>query len=275
MIDVLAVASGICGGGRAVRHSAVTVVVGDGQPVVRRGLQSLLGSSGITMVGEATTARETVQRAVLHKPDVVVVDIGLPDFRLDTTIQAILRVTPSTCVLVFTAVDSEDAVITSLRAGARGYILKTGTDERVVRAIYGIAMGETVLCPGASKRLVNRLENGCRSTALFPQLTSREQQIFELMESGLRNATIATQLQLSPKTVGNHITTIFAKLHVASRPEAVELARQHRLGRGRADGPLLELVGPSRAKAGPATPALSLSRQLAGRPFAPSSGGEQ
>jgi len=103
-----------------MRRSTVTVLVADEQPVVRHGLQSLLGSSsGIAVVAEAATVRETVQQAVLHKPDVLVLDIELPGFRVDSTIQEILRCSPSTSIVVFTSVDGEDAVVASIRAPRR------------------------------------------------------------------------------------------------------------------------------------------------------------
>lgn len=251
-----------------MRCSTVTVLVADEQPVVRHGLQSLLGSSsGIAVVAEAATARETVRQAVLHKPDVLVLDIELPGFRVDSTIREILRCSPSTSIVVFTSVDGEDAVVASIRAGARGYVLKTDPDEGLVRAIRAIATGEMALGRGAAERLVSRLASDAGDRSVFPTLTAREREVFELIESGLSNQAIAARLQLAPKTVGNHISAIFAKLHVRSRFEAIELARQSRLGRGRTDRLVFELVGHPRAGEASGEPAASAPRTAGDAPL--------
>ncbi|SDI17162.1 DNA-binding response regulator, NarL/FixJ family, contains REC and HTH domains [Actinokineospora alba] len=211
----------------------VTVVLADEQPIVRRGLIALLSrSSEITVVGEASTTREVTRLAAVHRPDVLVIDAELPGSQVDATIREVLRTSPSTAVLVFTAVDDENTVVAALRAGARGYLLKSCDDGGIIRAVTGLAQGDAVLGPRVADQLINRIgSRAARNQDLFPELTAREQDVLELMVSGMRNAGIAAQLHLSPKTIANHISTIFNKLHVASRMEAVELAKAAIRGR--------------------------------------------
>jgi DNA-binding NarL/FixJ family response regulator len=208
----------------------VSVVLADEQPVVRHGMTSLLSeSSDIVVVAEAATAREALRMSVLHRPDVLVLDPELLGVQVSATVREVLRATPGTAVLVFTAADDEDTVVAALRAGARGYLLKNSAGGGIVRAVTGLAEGETVLGPGIADRLVRRI--GSRSARLqdmFPELTAREQEVLGLLSAGMGNSAIANQLHLSPKTIANHISVIFGKLHVGSRAEAKALAQGHR-----------------------------------------------
>jgi DNA-binding NarL/FixJ family response regulator len=221
------------GEGVSVELTRVTVVIADEQPIVRRGLHALLSRSPeIAVVAEAGTAQEATRLAVLHRPDVLVIDAELPGGQVDSTIREVLRTSPSTAVLVFTAVDDEDSVVAAVRAGARGYLLKSCADGGIVRAVTGLAQGDAVLGPGIADRLVDRIgSRAARNQDLFPELTAREQDVLELMVSGMRNAAIAAKLHLSPKTIANHISTIFNKLHVTNRMEAVELTKSAMRGR--------------------------------------------
>ncbi|NBE80022.1 response regulator [Micromonospora sp. NEAU-HG-1] len=210
----------------------VTVVLADAQPVVRKGLRALLSSSAeVTVVAEAGTAREAMKGAASLRPDVLVLDIELPDFQAGVTLQEIARISPSTAVLVFTAVEDEGSVFAAMRAGARGYVLKSCPGDGIVRTIRGVATGEVILGPRVADQLIAQLGREPRNQQLFPELTARERQVLELIASGMRNGAIATQLHLSPKTVSNHISTIFNKLNVSDRYEAIEVARKARLER--------------------------------------------
>jgi DNA-binding NarL/FixJ family response regulator len=221
----------------------VTVVLADAQPVVRRGLHALLASSAeVTVVAEAGTTREAMSCAASLRPDVLVLDIELPGFQVGVTLQEIARTSPSTAVLVFTAVEDEGAVYAAMRAGARGYVLKSCPGDGIVRTIRGLATGEVILGPRVADQLIGRLGREPRNQQLFPELTARERQVLELIASGMRNVAIATRLNLSPKTVSNHISTIFNKLNVSDRYEAIEVARKARLERPEPFEPGLELV---------------------------------
>ena len=227
-------------------QTGITVVVADGQPVVRQGLRSLLASSpDLTVVADAASAEEAVRQTVLHKPRVLVIDVDAPGFRPGETVRGLGRAAPDTSVLVFTARDDVESLVDCLVAGVRGYVLKTGTGEGLVGAIQGVARGSLVLCPGVADRLVGRLAAAPVEPEPFPELTGREREVLELIEAGLRNSAIAARLQLAPKTVSNHISAILAKLHVGSRHEAIELAQRYRPAASRTAGPRLELVGRS------------------------------
>jgi len=231
-----------------VEPSLVTVVLADQQPVVRRGLRALLsGQPEVAVVADAASARDAIRLAALHRPCVLVIDVELPGFQVGGSIREVLRATPSTAVLVFTADAAEDTVVTAIRAGARGYVLKSSSDDAILRAVRGLAAGEAVLAPGVMDRLVSQIDSRpARHNELFPGLSPRELDVLELMASGLRNAAIAARLHLSPKTVANRISLIFNKLQVADRAEAIELV--HRTRRGRAAESPRELIrlGPAR-----------------------------
>ncbi len=225
-----------------VEPSLVTVVLADEQPVVRRGLRALLSCQPeVAVVADAANARDAIRLAALHRPCVLVIDVELPGFQVDGSIREVLRVSPSTAVLVFTADAADDTVVTAIRAGARGYVLKSSSDDGILRAVRGVAAGEAVLGPGVVDRLVTQLDNRpAQHNSLFPELSPRELDVLELMASGMRNAAIAARLHLSPKTVANRISLIFSKLQVADRSEAIELV--HRTRRGRAAESPRELI---------------------------------
>ncbi len=220
------------------KRRAVTVVLADAQPVVRRGLHALLSPSAeVTVVAEAGTTREAMRSVASLRPDVLVLDVELPGFQVGVTLQEIARMSPSTAVLVFTAVEDEASVFAAMRAGARGYVLKSCPGDGIVRTIRGLATGEVILGPRVADQLVRQLGREPRNQQLFPELTTRERQVLELIASGMRNGAIATRLNLSPKTVSNHISTIFSKLNVSDRHEAIEVARKARLERVGSYGP--------------------------------------
>ncbi|WP_084556191.1 response regulator [Couchioplanes caeruleus] len=213
------------------KPGAVTVVLADAQPVVRRGLCAMLSSAEVTVVAEVATAREAMKAAAELRPDVLVLDVDMPGVQMGVTLQEIARMSPSTAVLIFTAVEDEGTVFAAMRAGARGYVLKSCPGDGIVRTIRGVATGEVILGPTVADQLIGQLCREPRNQQLYPELTAREREVLELIASGLRNAAIATRLNLSPKTVSNHISTIFSKLHVSDRFEAIEVVRRARMGR--------------------------------------------
>ena len=205
------------------------IVVVDDHAVVREGLRALLGAvDGYELVATAGTAAEAVREVVTHRPDVVVMDISLPDGSgIDATRQ-IGRVAPETAVLMLTMYDDDESLFLAMRAGALGYVLKGADPEDIVRAIDGVAAGHAVFGPGVARRAITYL-SAPREESL-PGLTPRERDVLELIASGLGNAAIATRLGVSPNTVANHISNIFGKLQVASRAEAIVRAREAGMG---------------------------------------------
>ncbi|MET7847800.1 response regulator transcription factor [Streptomyces avermitilis] len=212
------------------------IVVVDDHPVFRMGMTALLGSlSGLTVVAEAEDGASAVAAARTHRPDVVVMDLHLGD-RTPSGVEAtreILRIRPGTAVLVVTMLDDDDSVFASMRAGARGYLLKGAAPAEIERAVRAVANGEVILGPAVASRAVAYL-TGLRSAGAppvaLPELTAREREVLDLVARGLDNLAISRRLVLSPKTVRNHLSNILTKLQAATRAEAIVRARQAGLG---------------------------------------------
>lgn len=201
--------------------SVLTVALVDDHPVMRCGLRALLsGVDGIDVVAESSTEPAALERALRHRPDVLVVDGPVAD---------IARLAPGVALLVFTGCEDDAALFAALRAGARGYLLKGAELTDLVRAIRGVAAGEVIFGARIAHRLTALMTLQARPAAL-PTLTSREHEILELLARGMDNGTIARTLFLAPKTVRNNISTIFSKLGVLDRAEAITRARAAGLG---------------------------------------------
>jgi DNA-binding NarL/FixJ family response regulator len=213
-------------------QAELSVVLADDHPVVRGGLRALLsGVDGINVVAEAAARVDTLAEALLLAPDVLIVDLPMrgPDGVL--TIQSVLRSAPNVAVLVFTTSEDDESVFNAMRAGARGYILKGAEQDDIVRAIRGVAAGEAIFGARIASRLTALMMRRTQPDRYpFPDLTSREREILELIAGGLGNAAIAHRLFLASKTVRNNISTIFAKLGAADRSAAIIRARAAGLG---------------------------------------------
>jgi DNA-binding NarL/FixJ family response regulator len=215
-----------------VREAELTMVLADEHPVVRSGLRALLESIGeIEVVAEARTGREAVREALLHRPDVLMMDLELTDPDGITAIREVQRSQPGIAVLVFTMCDDDASVFTAMRAGARGFIHKDAEQEDIVRAIRGVAAGEAIFGPSIAARLTDLFSGQAFDRHPFPDLTSREREVLDLIAEGLPNSAIARRLYLAPKTISNHISTIFSKLGVPDRAAAIVQAREAGLGR--------------------------------------------
>jgi DNA-binding NarL/FixJ family response regulator len=210
----------------------VRVVVADDHPIVRDGLRALLASlPDIELVGEATNGREAVRSAVTDRPDVMVMDLRMPDLDGVAATAEICRAAPDVAVLVLTMLDDDDSVFAAMRAGARGYLVKGASQQDIVRAITAVAAGEAIFGPGVARRVLRYFTAPPAAQPAFPELSPREREVLDLIAGGLSNAAIAGRLGLSTKTVGNHTSAIFAKLQVAGRAEAIIRAREAGLGR--------------------------------------------
>lgn len=233
-------------------HGEVTVVLSDEQPMIRNGLRALFSDiQGITVVAEATTGQEAVRQALLHRPTVLILDMDFGGREGAATIRKVLQSAPRIAVLVFTSFDDDESVLGAVQAGARGYLLKSAEKETIVRAVRGLAAGEAIFGPRIAGRLPELFSSRTAGTQqLLPELTERERQVLDLIATGIRNSAIAYQLHLSPKTISNHISTIFSKLRVTGRAEAIVLARNAGLGGAQVPRRGIELVG-DRSQTGP------------------------
>jgi DNA-binding NarL/FixJ family response regulator len=214
--------------------SDIRVLIADDHPVVRRGLGALLSTvGGFEVVGEAEDGAAAVREAQLLRPDVVLMDVRMPGVDGVEATRRIRAAVPQTAVLVLTMYDDDATVFTAMQAGARGYLLKGAEQDEIADAIRAVVRGQAIFGPGIAGRVLGYFANPPSAVAAehpFPELTAREREILELLAEGKRTAAIASALYLSPKTVSNNLTSIFAKLEVADRAEAIVRAREQGLG---------------------------------------------
>lgn len=206
----------------------------DDHPVVRTGLRALISTlPQIEVVAEASDGESAVREAVLLRPDVALMDVRMAGVDGVEATRRLRTAAPETRVLMMTMYDDDETVFTAMRAGARGYLLKGAQQEEIHSAVLAVAAGQAVFGPSVAGRLLDLMTSSPApaAPAPFPRLTDRERTVLDLLAAGRPTASIATQLHLSPKTVSNHLTGIFAKLEVADRAAAIVVAREQGLGR--------------------------------------------
>lgn len=208
---------------------SISILLVDDHPVFLFGMRMLIqAEADMTLVGEAMSGAQALELVHAHRPDVVIVDINLPDMSGVEITRRVHQDHPHTRVLALTMQDDQ-TVFAALKAGASGYILKGTGGEETLRAIRAVADGESIFSPSISRRIVQHFDKAS-STAVFPELTEREREILELLAQGLTNTAIAERLSLSVKTVRNRVSDIFSKLHVSDRASAILKARDAGLG---------------------------------------------
>jgi DNA-binding NarL/FixJ family response regulator len=213
-----------------VSEAVIRVVLADDHAVVVAGLRALLGSlPGFEVVGEAADGEAVVREVQLTRPDVVLMDVRMPHTDGLEATRRIRAAAPDTAVLILTMLDDDETVFAAMRAGAQGYLLKGSGQDELERTLRGVAGGQAVFGPGVAARMLQHFAGG-RTTA-FTQLIDREREILDLIAGGLRNTVIADRLGVAPKTVANHISSIFVKLQVTDRSAAIVRAREQGLGR--------------------------------------------
>jgi DNA-binding NarL/FixJ family response regulator len=213
--------------------SITRVLLVDDHPAFLEGLALLLSDAEhLQVVGRATDGEEACRLHAELVPDVVIMDLHMPRVGGIEATRRIVDAVPATAVLVLTMVEDDDSVFAALRAGARGYVLKGAGRDEVLRAIDAVRQGEAIFGPGIAQRILGYWSNASAAPPVaFPELTEREREVLELIAQGHNNAEIARRFVLSPKTVRNHISNIFTKLHVADRSQAIVRAREAGLGR--------------------------------------------
>ncbi|RKT56567.1 response regulator [Saccharothrix australiensis] len=211
---------------------ALRALVVDDHPLFRYGLSTALSAaSDVAVVGEASGGTAAVAMAAALRPDVVVMDLNMPDLGGVEATRRIVAHDPGARVLVLTMFDDDDSVSAAMRAGALGYLLKAARPQQVVRAVRAVAEGEAIFSPAIAARLSAYFGGAAGfGVAAFPELTAREREVLLLMAVGRGNAAIARVLVLSPKTVRNHVSNILRKLHVTDRAQAVSRAKRAGLG---------------------------------------------
>jgi DNA-binding NarL/FixJ family response regulator len=211
----------------------VTVLVADDHPVFRDGLASLLATQpDVEVVATAADGAEAVRAAIELKPDVVVMDLQMPELNGIEATRRLSTQLPDTKILVFTMGEEDGTVLAAMRAGARGYLVKGASQQEVARAITTVHTGGLVFGASLAARITDLLSSGGSppERSPFPQLTERELEILDLIAAGRNNGQIASALYLAPKTVRNNVSTILAKLHATDRADAMIRAREAGLG---------------------------------------------
>ena len=212
----------------------VRVVIADDHPVFRDGLHMTLDDEpDITVVAAVADGDAAIGETLRGDADVVLMDLRMPGVGGIEATARIVAERPATSVVVLTMSDDDDSVFAALRAGARGYLLKEADADDILRAVRAVAAGEAVFGPRIADRVIAFFSAaGLRGAAAtpFPQLTDREREVLDLVARGCDNPTIARRLFLSEKTVRNHVSACLTKLQVASRAEAVAVARDGGLG---------------------------------------------
>lgn len=211
----------------------VRVLIADDHPLFRSGMRALLEADPDTAcAGEAGSGEEAVAAATALGPDVILMDLKLPGISGIDATRRILERVPNARVLVVTMFEDDHSVFAAVRAGARGYVLKGAAPDEMLRAIKAAASGEAIFSPAIATRLIEffaTLQPSAFPNGL-PGLTEREREILELIAQGQNNPQIARSLHLSSKTVANHVSVIFGKLHVTDRAQAMLRARKAGLG---------------------------------------------
>lgn len=210
------------------------LLIAEDETVVRYALAQLLAAEDdIQVVGEAADGGEAVVLARQRQPDVVLMDLSMPKMDGIAATRKIKEETPECAIVVLTIYSDDDKVFDAIKAGASGYVLKDSPAEQTVEAIRAAARGEGFLHPSLVSKVMDEFARISRLRAaakeVFKELTRRELEVLELLGKGLKNREIAEQLHISEKTVKNHVSSIFFKLHVNDRTQAALLAARHGL----------------------------------------------
>jgi DNA-binding NarL/FixJ family response regulator len=213
-------------------RDAVRVLIADDHPVFRDGLAALLDTRpDVDVVATAANGVEAVALTEEHRPDVVVMDLQMPELNGIDATRRIAEAMPEVRVLVFTMGEEDGTVLAAMRAGARGYLVKGASQDEVARAISTVHAGGLVFGASLALRIADLLSGSATpDRTAFPQLTERELEILDLIAAGKNNAQIASSLYLAPKTVRNNVSNILAKLQATDRAEAIIRAREAGLG---------------------------------------------
>jgi DNA-binding NarL/FixJ family response regulator len=205
----------------------IRVLVADDHPMLREGLTAVLGTQpDFEVIGEAADGSEVVQLAETLRPDVILLDLEMPTVDGVAALEGLRDAGSEARTIVFTAYDTDERILGSLRAGARGYLLKGASRAEIFDAIRTVHSGGSLLGPAVTSRLLDHIEQGDERP---DGLTPRELEVLTLLARGLKNAEIASELFISERTVKFHVSSILAKLGAETRTEAVRIAARRGL----------------------------------------------
>ena len=210
-----------------------TVLIADDHPLTRDALTSLLAGNGFDVVGEAGDGAHAVERACALQPDLVLLDLSMPDVDGLAALPELRAAAPNAEVVVLTASGTEDDLLAAIRAGAAGYLLKTEPPERLVEFLRGVVRGEAALSGSVARSLLERVREGREGgipDAIAELLSAREAEVLLLLDEHLATDEIAGRLFISEHTVRSHVKSLLHKLRVSARPEALETHAHARAG---------------------------------------------
>ncbi len=210
----------------------IRVLIADDHEVVRMGIKVLLQQhQSLRVVGEASTGEEAVQQALIHRPDVVVLDVRMPNMTGVEACQQIVQQLPDTRVIMLTSYAEDELLFAAIRAGASGYVLKRIGSDDLVRTIEAVGRGESALDPSMTEAVFRefRQTERTKESAVFADLSAQEMRVLALIADGLTNREIAGRLFLGEGTVRNYVSNLLSKLHLANRAEAAAFAVQHHI----------------------------------------------
>jgi DNA-binding NarL/FixJ family response regulator len=212
-------------------ESPVRVLIVDDDALMRAGLRGILANDeAIEVVGEAADGRDAIYRTRLLRPEVVLMDVRMPDLDGISATRKLLDAFPDTRVVILTTFEQDDYIFGALRAGASGFLLKRTRPEELVAAVHTIAAGDSLLSPSVTSRVIERMAQqpgpDASRDARLDELTPRERDVLELLARGLSNAEIAAALRIEESTVKTHVKRLLAKLRVRDRVQAVIFAHQ-------------------------------------------------
>jgi DNA-binding NarL/FixJ family response regulator len=208
----------------------IRLLVADDHPVVRDGLVAMLGTQpDFKVVAEAATGAEAVMQALTHQPNIILLDLEMPEMDGAQAIERIRAGCLASRIIVFTAFDTDDKIVGAVRAGAHGYLLKGVPRDELFRAIRTVSAGGSLLQPVVASKLMHHLSQQTQLPALPEPLTERELDVLKCLALGRSNKEIAQQLAISERTVKFHMSAILGKLNATNRTEALTLAAQHGL----------------------------------------------
>lgn len=216
-----------------INDRPIRLLIADDHALFREGIQALLlATPDIACVGEASTGKETVSLTKDVQPDVILMDINMPEINGIEVTRQILRAQPDTGIVMVTMLEDDASVFAAMRAGARGYVLKGANHDELLQSIRAVAQGQVLFGPAIAARVTQFFANAQTLAAEkpFPDLTDREQEILSLMARHHSNPEIAQQLGIADKTIRNYISNIFNKLQVVDRGQAIVKARKAGLG---------------------------------------------
>ncbi len=206
----------------SVATRPVRIIVVDDQTLFRSGLARLLNEDPrIEVIGEASNGAEAVEVVLSQEPDVVLMDLKMPEVDGIEATRRIVAENPTIRVLILSTFDADSSIIQALKAGAAGYVLKDSQADAIVSSILAVMSGERVMASAVAKRVLDMLTGSTTPNEFYDGLTAREIEILKLLASGMANKQIAYKLHISEKTVRNHVSNMYEKLHIFDRAQAV------------------------------------------------------